>query len=497
MLRTQVEIRDKTESFIKELHHESYRNRAGLKEESRLSEVYTKYSELFTEETLEVLKTDLTKSEGEEQKRLNFLYEWLVTAFQTEEIKELTDKILTSEARAVIQLPQEEEIPFRRAEVELANERSRDRRALIYQGQRKVIRELNPLLEESWERVYDQAGKLGFSSYKDQFQKLSGIDLRALNDQMQKFLSETEELYVDVLSWTLQKKMGLKLREARRPDLSYLFRAHEYDSFFPRGWMLTLLRRWGDALGVDITAEGRISFDTEPRRSKSPRAFCATLEIPNQIVLVLRPRGGVEDYRAFLHELGHSLHFGYTGPEEPFEFRWLGDSSVTEAHAFTLEHMVLNPFWLKRYLDMGKETQNFLQFLHLKYLYFLRRYAAKLAYELFLHEGGPLSGKKDAYRELLTDACKVEYETDHYLYEVDPYFYSARYLRAWIFEAQFHRFLLENFNEDWFRNPHAGEFLRGIWNYGQRYTVEELAQKIGMGEISLDGILARLDEHLG
>lgn len=491
------DIRHKTESFIKESHQELYRNRAGLKEESQLSDVYSKYANLFTEETLETLKTDLIRSEGEERKQLSFLYEYLITAYQRQGIKHLTDKILTLEAKATVKLPQKEEIPFRRAEVALANEQSRERRTLIDQGQRKVIRELNPLLEESWERIYDQVGKLGFSNYTDQFQKLSGINLKGLNDQMQKFLSETEELYVDVLSWALNKKMGLKLREAQKSDLSYLFRFHEYDSFFPKGWMITLIRRWGEALKLDITAQGRITFDTESRPSKSPRAFCATLDVPGQVILVILPRGGVEDYRAFLHELGHSLHFGYISHEEPFEFRWLGDSSVTEAHAFTLEHMILNPFWLKRYLDMGKETKNFLQLLHLKYLYFLRRYGAKLAYELFLHDGGSLSSKKEAYRQLLTDACKVAYDPDHYLYDVDSYFYTARYLRAWIFEAQLSWFLTENFDEDWFRNPHAGEFLLDLWKYGQRYTIEELAERIGIGEISLDGIKERLDRYLG
>jgi oligoendopeptidase F len=496
-MKTLFDIRDETENFIKESSQELYKNRAGLKEETRLSDIYTRYNDLFMEETWEVLQTELPKSEGIERRRLNALYEYLVTAFQTNEIRDLQDKILTKEARAVVKLPLEEEIPFRKAEVALVNEQSRDRRILIYKGQGKVIQELNPMLEESWERIHEQAAKRGFSSYVDQFLKLSGIDVKNLDAQMQKFLSETEELYGDVLSWLLSKKLGLKLRETQKPDLTYLFRFHEYDGFFPQGWMITLMKRWSEALRLDITAEGCIFFDMEPRKSKSSRAFCVPLEIPNRIILVITPRGGIEDYRAFLHELGHSFHFAHTDREEPFEFRWLGDASVTEAHAFTLEHVVLNPLWLKRYVDMGKETENFLRLLHLKYLYFLRRYAAKLSYELFLHDGSSISSKKDAYRELLTDACKVEYDANHYLYDVDPYFYSARYLRAWIFEAQLSFFLQENFNEDWFRNPHAGEFFQGIWKYGQRYTLEELAQKIGIGELSLDGIKERLERYLG
>ena len=39
-----------------------------------------------------------------------------------------------------------------------------------------------------------------------------------------------------------------------------------------------------------------------------------------------------------MHELGHALHFAYARAELPFEYRWLGDNSVTEGYAMLFDH---------------------------------------------------------------------------------------------------------------------------------------------------------------
>ena len=39
-----------------------------------------------------------------------------------------------------------------------------------------------------------------------------------------------------------------------------------------------------------------------------------------------------------LHELGHALHFANMSRALPFEFRWLGDNSVTEGYAMLFDH---------------------------------------------------------------------------------------------------------------------------------------------------------------
>ena len=68
----------------------------------------------------------------------------------------------------------------------------------------------------------------------------------------------------------------------------------------------------------------------------------------------MRPHGGQTDYNTLLHELGHALHFGYMREDYPFEYRWLGDNSVTEAYAMLFDHRMLNREWLLRYTELGR-----------------------------------------------------------------------------------------------------------------------------------------------
>jgi hypothetical protein len=71
------------------------------------------------------------------------------------------------------------------------------------------------------------------------------------------------------------------------------------------------------------------------------------------------------------------------------------------------------------------------------------------------------------------------YPPQNYLNDMDPGYYSADYLRAWITEAMLRRNLEETYGEDWFARPEAGEFLRGLWATGERQENEDVARAIG------------------
>ena len=62
--------------------------------------------------------------------------------------------------------------------------------------------------------------------------------------------------------------------------------------------------------------------------------------MPDEVYLVIAPTGGRDDYGALFHEGGHAEHYANTDPGLAFEFRHLGDNSVTESFAFLFEHLV-------------------------------------------------------------------------------------------------------------------------------------------------------------
>ena len=93
-----------------------------------------------------------------------------------------------------------------------------------------------------------------------------------------------------------------------------------------------------------------------------------------------------------------------------FEFKFLGDNAVTEGYAFTLEHIMQDRQWLTGFLKMPAEVAKaFLYFSNIIKLWFCRRYAGKLNYELLLHDKNPIAGKDEAYREILNGVNMMDY----------------------------------------------------------------------------------------
>jgi hypothetical protein len=201
-------------------------------------------------------------------------------------------------------------------------------------------------------------------------------------------------------------------------------------------------------------------------------------------MLCIAPMGGRRDWQHVLHELGRALLHAHTSAHEPFEFRRLGDTSLSESHAFLLQYLLVDRAWTKRYIGMQK-PKGYLLLAHLEKLAYLRRYAAKLHYELALHDAGEggIEGKDALYEELMRKALHVRYPRELFLYDVDRGFYVARYLRAWLFEALLSKHLVHYFDEDWFRNPRTGDFLRRHWALGQRLSVEETAKEMGYAKL--------------
>ena len=86
------------------------------------------------------------------------------------------------------------------------------------------------------------------------------------------------------------------------------------------------------------------------------------------------------------------------------------------------DHLTMNPAWLARYTDLSGEDVRSLAFdLAVQELHLVRRYAAKLSYELSLHRGDFVSAAGE-YAAKLSEATLFEYSEDDYLIDVDPGF---------------------------------------------------------------------------
>ena len=150
-----------------------------------------------------------------------------------------------------------------------------------------------------------------FNLYRDRFQ----YDLEGLASQCRAFLDSTERLYEESMDRVLRERVGIGLAEAERYDVRRFFRGSSWDEAFPADRMVPALRGTLSNLGIDLDAQDNVHLDVEERPTKSPRAFCAPIEIPDKVMLVIQPQGGPDDWYALFHEAGHTEHFAFTQPE--------------------------------------------------------------------------------------------------------------------------------------------------------------------------------------
>ena len=128
------------------------------------------------------------------------------------------------------------------------------------------------------------------------------------------------------------------------------------------------------------------STSTSSRVPASRRAPSASrCSVPQDVRLVVPPIGGRDDFTALLHEGGHVEHYAHVDPTLAFEYRHLGDNAITEAFAFLFDHLVEDPEWLRARLGVQDADGTLAAHARATRLIYLRRYAAKLPYELDVH----------------------------------------------------------------------------------------------------------------
>jgi hypothetical protein len=167
-----------------------------------------------------------------------------------------------------------------------------------------------------------------------------------------------------------------------------------------------------------------------------------------------------------------------------------------------MDHRMQDRRWLLRYTEIGSgNVDNFLRLAGFEELHYLRRYCAKLIYEVQAYGGvADWNELPDLYVETLTAATTFQYRTADAFVDFDPRYYSTRYLRAWQLQAQINEALVSRFDVDWFRNPSAGPWIvQELWSEGQRESAEEIASRVSVAgeKLSFAPLLRNIESLLG
>ena len=502
-MRTLDRVRRAGERLMEAVSREYYLAYAGLKPTAELQRIYAEHAGAYDDDALDAAREAWRDApEGSEERRgARLLLEWLAETRSARALAEHDEREIAWESSAHVQLGDGRQVPYQRASIEIANTADRAERLRLEAARAALVaREFAPLRQERVQRELEHAERLGVASgYAATFTALSGIDLEPLRAQCAAFLADTQPMWDEVLPAVLRRQLGIRREEAQRADGAVLLRMPQFDGGFPAGAMEATVRTQVASMGVDPGAAGRIRLDVGEREGKRARAFCSPVRIPDEVYLVLRPHGGVGDWRTYLHELGHALHFAHMDGALPFEYRWLGDNSVTEGFAMLFDHLLHDRGWLRRHATLTTaEREAFDRANAFEELLMLRRYCGKLLYELRLYDGSvPWRSLPDLYVETLTAATGLRYAGADAFVDVDARFYVARYLRAWQLQAVLTEALRDAFNEDWWRNPAAGPWVVGqLFAPGQRELGDELATRVAGRALSFAPLLAGLERRL-
>ena len=476
-------FRDRADRFIAELDEEYYLHFAGHKGTLDVEEVYERYTDLTSVETARSLEDAPTE-----------LWRFACEGYLGNLTREHQARIARTEATLEATVDGET-VPYRMLRVQLSNEPDRDKRQRLEETRVRLLdSELNPVYLDAARIDREAVTKLGQPNYYELYKRFN-FRLDELADECRALLDDTEKLYETEADKLFRARLGIGLGEARPWDVPRLFRAPELDRWYPQDRMVPALEATLGAWGIDIHAQANVQLDLEQRPQKSPRPFCVPIEVPERVMLVMQPIGGKDDWAALFHEAGHTEHFANTSPDLPMEAKRLGDMAVTEGWAALLEHLVTEPAWLSRRLDVtqsGALTRDGA----ISQLYILRRYAAKLLYEIEFFQADDAATMQPRYFELLSDALKLPVNKESYLDDIDGSYYVIGYLRSWAFEAQLRDFLRSEFGSDWFARGEAGELLRELWGLGQGPTADELLRDVTGAKLEMASVGARIREGL-
>jgi hypothetical protein len=483
--------RDRVDRFIAELDEEYYLHYAGHKDTLDLKPLYERYPELSTVEQAQVLGE---AADGD--RSVSELWRFASENYLAELTREHSEKTAALEAELEATVDGET-IPYRMIRPTMANAGDRAKRQRLEGARNRLTDEhINPILVDAIRTTNEAVPRLGSETYLHLYRRF-GFRLDELADQCRAVLESTEQLYEETADRLFRARAGVGLAEAERWDVTRVFRAPAWDEAFPAAKMIPALEVTLSDLGIDLRSQENVELDIEQRPKKSPRAFCAPIEVPGRVVLVIQPMGGADDWRALFHEAGHTEHYAHVSHDLPVEAKRLGDVSVTEAWATLMEHFLLEPGWLSRRLDFPKPDE-FAAEAATGSLYLLRRYCGKLLYELEFHGVTELDEKamSSRYVELLGDALKIEPSSTDYLGDIDSSFYVTGYLRSWALQAQLREHFRQRFGSVWFADRKAGGMLRELWSEGHRLDADELLADVTGEELEMEAFAQSLREQL-
>jgi hypothetical protein len=482
-VRSPAEFEEQLQRYLYERSEEGRAVRVGEKEVSEQAAIVARYADLFSRDQLRALRDEEARADGDQREWLYRLRKTCEGGLLAAELAERDDELENEILAARLDF-KGEELPLRSALARLAiisDYEERDQLGELYSQRSADFNEQRLELLRAYEELEADLTEEPDPVARSEEEKQ--VLLRDLESVLAAASDAIEGSFIAMRERWFERLLGPDRDEQpSSAHMGYIRRLSPLDSTYTKERATDVCLATLSALGFDVAADSNIRLDLDDRPQKSPRACVIASDPPKVVHLITRAQGGLHDYQAFLHEAGHALHYAGVDPNLPYTFRRLSrDHALTEIYSYICEAITREPGWHAEHFGLSDEeaSTNAEATVFLEALLF-RRYTAKLQFELDFWSNFDQAGlQSDDYSQRLTAATGIRYPSDGHLADMDPGFYSADYLRAWIRHAQLRNYLFDEVGEDWWRSPRTGELLRDLFAEGTRPSSEEIAIRLG------------------
>ncbi len=487
--------------YEREMNAEIVAAGSGLKAETDTTAVAARYANLFAPRNVKAARNWADKLPGRSLADRHDRAAWaMIEGLMVRKLAKVCDLADNAASHGRVVLENGRSIPYFETLTELSREADPAARQKLWAARTEFVDDsLNPALIERNKALIKVLRRLGFDGQRQFSERKKRLNLDELAEKLYPLAAATETGYLEAMRGFARRQLRVPFPGMTRAHEAYFLSLREFDRLFPAGKLLATAEATFRGLGLDLAGTPNLHVDAADRPLKDPRAFCVSTNAPDEVRLVLKPRGGVEDYATLLHEAGHAWHYALTDPRLPYEQRAMCRSyALTETYAFLLELLLQNQEWLVQVAGLDRTAAKELaRRQKLADLYLLRRYIGKLLYELeFQRHPADNWRNRFCYETIMMTFTGVRYDGAYYLEDMDEDLYVADYLRAWIAEAQLREHLTAAYGPAWFSQPAAGTFLRSLWAKGDGWECEDLVRSLGLQPWDTSALLRRYDGEL-
>lgn len=483
-------VRDEGKTICQAIRGEFYLNYSGQKKKSEITEIIKSKRDLLEPEFFESVKEASSNNE-EDRSSTKLIQGFLAQTILLSKYSHIEDGIIEVEASSRFTVGKTK-VPFRASRKALLTKSKGSEVKEINEKRDAILSKLNELYLRRYAYLQKDSHDLGYSNYLILYEQVEDHNPLELVEKAKEFVRDTEYISRELLSWFFQKRMDVSTKDATTSNLFYLLNSFELKELFPK--INTHLLAQSILDEAEIVLPAKILFDTEKRDGHLIASIPYIMNPGVEMIISTNPIRSVSDYESFLASFGYCLCYGFTNRDDYFEFSHLRERTFLNVFSNLFKNLAYEPNWLNKHTKIDADD-DFLKFLYLRRLIKLRILCAKVIYETALYQKH--DDKKEMYREIMESATHCDASTQDYLHDIQPHLSSLDELKGNIIQTDLRTLLIDKYDQEWWRNREASDFLVSIWETGGRTTTAVLSQEYNFSANNITKLLKTFEEFLG